>query len=276
MTQTINRSYFQNQRRVTCYTCHSGTSNPGRVPNLTIQYGTPPPDNPDALDFVAIPEDANQVDSIFAKYIQTIGGAQRLNAVTSVAATGTYSGWDTARADVPVEIYGRTPNQMTTVVRRKEGNNTWVFDGRNAWFAGVDSPVPNYTTTYTGGNVTGARTDAIVLVAPATLQRTFDRWQVSEGLLDDKPVMVLQGTKQGEMPVNLYFDEGGLLVRLVRWNDTAVGPIPIQFDFSEYRDVGGVRRPFRWIKTWTNNQATFTMKEMRHNVPVDAARFAKP
>jgi hypothetical protein len=99
---------------------------------------------------------------------------------------------------------------------------------------------------------------------------------VSEDLIDDKPVQVLQGLNQGETPVNLYFDDSGLLVRMVRWSDTAVGPVPTQYDYSDYREVGGVRRPFRWVKTWTNNKATFTLKDVRPNVPIEPARFARP
>jgi hypothetical protein len=55
-----------------------------------------------------------------------------------------------------------------------------------------------------------------------------------------------------------------------------VGPVPTQLDFSDYRDVGGIKMPFRWMKTWTDNQVVMTLKEIRTNVPVDAARFAKP
>jgi hypothetical protein len=128
----------------------------------------------------------------------------------------------------------------------------------------------------TGGNLTGAQVDAMVALAPTTIQKAFSRWLVSEDLIDEKPVQVLQGSNQGQTPVNLYFDELGVLVRVVRWNDTAVGPIPIQFDFSDYRDVAGVRRPFRWVKTWTNNKVTFAMKDIRPNVPIEATRFAKP
>ena len=65
MMNAINRTYFGGERRMTCYTCHSATSNPQRVPNLSIQYGTPPPENPGTMDFIAIPEDADQVDQIF-------------------------------------------------------------------------------------------------------------------------------------------------------------------------------------------------------------------
>ena len=276
MMNTINRTYFGGQKRVTCYTCHTATPIPGRVPNLTIQYGTPPSDNPNALDFIAIPDLANQVDQIFSRYIQALGGAQRLASVTSLVASGTYAGWDTSHVEVPFEVFGRLPDQLTTVVHRKEGNNIWVFDGRNAWFSGVDAAAPNFTLAYTGGNLAGARVEALVMVAPAAIQKAFGRWQVSEALVDDKPVTVLQGANDGQTPVNLYFDESGLLVRLVRWNETAVGPVPTQYDFSDYRDVGGVRRPFRWVKTWTNNRTVFTLKDVRLNAPVDAARFARP
>jgi len=95
-------------------------------------------------------------------------------------------------------------------------------------------------------------------------------------VVNDEPVTVLQGTNQGETPVNLYFDEAGLLVRLVRWNDTAVGPVPTQFDFSDYREVGGVRRPYEWVRVWTNNRVVFKLKDVRLNAPVDASRFQRP
>jgi hypothetical protein len=276
MMNTINKNYFRGERRVTCYTCHSATSSPQRVPNLSIQYGTPPADNPDRLEFVALPDRAKDVDQIFAKYIDTIGGAARLGGVKTLAATGTYAGWDTSHVEVPVEFFGRAPDAFTTVIHRKEGDNIFVFDGRNAWFAGIDAAAPNFTLTYTGGNLAGARVDALVAVAPHTLQQAYSRWDVSEDVIDDTPVTVLQGTNQGQLPVHLYFDDAGLLVRLVRWNDTAVGPVPTRFDFSDYREAGGIRRPFQWVKAWTNNRVVFRLKDVRINAPVDAARFARP
>jgi hypothetical protein len=124
--------------------------------------------------------------------------------------------------------------------------------------------------------VTGARIDALVALAPHTLQKAYGRWQVSEDAIGDTPVTVLQGTNQGETPVNLYFDDSGMLVRLVRWADTVVGPIPTQFDFSDYREVGGIRRPFQWVRTWTNNRVVIKLKNVRINAPVDAARFERP
>ena len=276
MMNTINRNFFGNQKRVTCYTCHSAQNFPQRVPNLSIQYGTPPLDNPDRLEFVNLPDRAKDVDGIFAKWLQVIGGAQAWGAVKSFTAAGTYAGWDTSHVDVPVDFYAQAPNQFTTMVHRKEGDNIFVFNGMNAWFAGVDAAVPNFTLNYTGGNLTGFRVDALVQVAPQTVQKAYQRWQVSEDLVDDQPVTVLQGTNPGETPVNLYFTDDGQLVRLVRWNDTAVGPVPTQFDFSDYRQVGGIRKPFQWVRAWTNNRVVYKLKDVRLNAPVDAARFQRP
>ena len=276
MMNTINRNFFGNQKRVTCYTCHSATASPQRVPNLSIQYGAPPPENPDRLEFIALPDRAAEVDRIFAQYVQAIGGAERWAAVTSFAATGTYAGWDTSHVEVPVELFARAPNQFTTVVHRKEGDNVFVFNGTNAWFAGVDAAAPDFTLQYTGGNLTGARIDALVQIAPHTIQKAYARWQVSEDLVDDEPVTVLQGTNPGETPVNLSFNDAGLLVRLVRWNETAVGPVPTQFDFSDYREVGGIRKPYQWVRAWTNNRVVVTLKDVRINAPVDASRFQRP
>ena len=127
----------------------------------------------------------------------------------------------------------------------------------------------------TGGNLDGARLEALVSF-PAGLRKAFAEWQVSGTSIDDRQVQILQGTNAGELPVNFYFDETGLLVRIVRWNSTAVGTVPIRIDYEDYREVAGVRMPFRSVMTWTDGQNTFALEEVRPNVEIDAARFARP
>lgn len=275
MVNAINRNYFGNQKRVSCATCHTNTSVPQNVPNMAIQYGDPV-DNPNSLEFiVASGSNPSQIDGVFAKYLEALGGAQRLAAVTSYAATGTYAGWDTGLSEVPVEIYAKTPEQYTTIAHRTEGDSVWTYDGRNAWEVSINAALPS-AIPLTKGNLDGARLDAIVALAPARLRQSFAKWEITKGLIDDKPVQILRGTNPGLQPVNFYFDNSGLLVRLQRWNETLVGPVATQYDYSDYRDVGGVTRPFKWVKTSTRNQVTMVIKEMRPNVAIDAARFAKP
>jgi hypothetical protein len=275
MMNTINRNFFGNQKRVSCFTCHSNTSVPQNVPNMAIQYGDPV-DNPNSLEFiVASGSNASQIDGVFAKYVEALGGAARINAVTSFTATGTYSGWDTGLSEVPVEIFAKAPGQYTTVAHRTEGDSVWAYDGQNAWEVSINAALPS-TISLTKGNLEGARLEAVVALAPVRLRQSFSKWEITKGLIDDKPVQILRGSNEGQMPVNFYFDNSGLLVRLQRWNETLVGPVATQYDYSDFRDVAGVKRPFKVVKTSTRNQVTMVMKEIRPNVAIDAAKFARP
>ena len=127
----------------------------------------------------------------------------------------------------------------------------------------------------TGGNLEGARLDALVSF-PAQIQKAFSKWQVTSTTIDDRKIQVLQGINAGQLPINLYFDDSGLLVRVVRWNKVAVGIIPTQIDYTDYRDVAGVKMPFHTVVTWTDGQDTFELSEIQPNVPIEAAKFGKP
>lgn len=273
MMNNINRTYFGGERRVTCFTCHRGDYAPPNVASLALQYSATPPAETNSMTIDPLP--APSADQIFATYLKALGGTQ-VAKLTSIVATGIYSGFDTGDTDVPLEIYARAPNQRTEIVRGiigGLGDSVRTFDGVNAWKAGPDAPVP--LTILTGGNLAGARIEAIVAF-PAGIQQAFSQWQVGSADIDGKPVRVVQGTNPGQLPVNLYFDESGLLVRLVRWSQTAVGIIPTQIDYSDYREVAGIRVPHRWAKTWTNGQSSIRLNKVQVNVSIDAAKFARP
>jgi hypothetical protein len=59
---------------------------------------------------------------------------------------------------------------------------------------------------------------------------------------------------------------------------TVLIPILEQFDFEDYRDVGGVKVPFvirySGIDTWDSWTRTFT--EIKRNVALDEAVFVMP
>lgn len=270
MMRTINTNYFGGASRVTCFTCHRAAYTPETAPRLALQYGTPDED-PNMMAFV--PDTTVRAAQILDKYLDALGGTARLSKVTSFAATGKYSGFDTGFAEVPVEIFARAPDQRTTVVRVETGQNVRVYDGRNGWFAGPDSPAP--IVTLTGGLLDLARIEAI-LAFPAGIERAFSQFVVGNTVIDGSDVQIVQGRNAGLLPVNLYFDTSGLLVRLVRWNQTAVGPVPTQIDYSDYRDVAGVKMPFAWTVSQTYMQMSIQLNEVRPNVAVEAARFAKP
>ena len=271
MMNAINKQYFGGQPRVTCFTCHGGGNRPKAVPNLDLQYGEPV-DDPYAIDFFPSLY-APSIDAVFAKYLQALGGAEQLARLTSFVGTGTYAGYETEQMEVPAEVYVKAPNQMATIARGAAGISVKAYDGRTGWRLQPDTPVP--LLPLSGGNLSGAAIEAMVWF-PAGIQKAFSQWQVGVTAINDRDIVVAQGTSPGQPPVRLYFDESGRLVRLVHWRPTAVGPVPTKVDYADYRTIAGVQMPFQWTRTWTNNQVVMQLKDVRPNVPIDAARFARP
>lgn len=270
MVNTINKENFKGVRSVTCFTCHRGDLKPKVVPSLIVQYSAPMEDPNE----VEIPPNAKgSPDEIFNKYLTALGGTQRLSRFTSYTAKGTYVGFDTHHSKVPVEIFAKAPNQKQFVIHGAFGDKTWVFDGRQAWVASVDKPQP--LMQLNAGNLEGLKVEALVSF-PTGLKANFAQWRVTSTSIDDKDVTVLQGTNPRQPPVNLYFDNSGLLVRLVRFVDTAIGRIPTQIDYADYREVAGVKFPFKITSTWTDGQATVELTDVQPNVNIDAAKFARP
>lgn len=270
MMNGINEANFGGRPRVTCYTCHRTSPTPDDVPSLAAQYADVM-DDPNSMALVRSRSVA--ADQVFAKYMEALGGAQKVAALTSFTARGTYGGFNTGGADLPIEINAKAPNQRMQIVRAPDADNAKTYNGQKAWVAEAWRPLP--LMELTGGNLDGAKIEALTLF-PATIKDGFTGWLVGSATIDDKPAQVLQG-RSGGQPVNFYFDEAtGLLVRTVRWNRTPVGTVPTQTDFSDYRDVAGVKMPFKTVITWTDGQNTIALNQVQANVAVDAAKFATP
>ncbi len=270
MMNAINETNFGGRQMVTCFTCHHASHAPEPIPSLALQYGDVV-DDPNSIRIATDPR--LTPDQVFDRYLQALGGAQRLAAVTSFVARGTYSGFNTSGNDAAIEIAAKAPNLRAESVRTLEGTSVKTYDGRTAWASEDWRPLP--LITLTGGNLEGARVDAMTSF-PATIRQGFARWQAGSTTIDDHPVQVLQGINPGQNPVNFYFDQSGLLVRVVRWNKTMVGTVPTQTDYSDYRDVAGVKMPFKTLVTWTNGQNTIVLDDVRPNVAIEATRFARP
>ena len=270
MMNTINETNFGGRPMVTCFTCHRGSNSPVVSPKRARQYGEPE-DDPNVINFPA--ETRPAATELLDKYLQAIGGTAQLAKVTSFTAKGTYSGFDTDHKEIPVDVYAKAPNQRTWIIHMPDGDSVRVFDGRNGWWVGPDAPAPE---TLTSGNLDRYRLEALAAF-PMGLKDAFKTWKVGRSVIDDKSVYIVQGANPPLLPVNLYFDnKSGLLVRLVRWNATPVGPVPTEINYDDYRDVAGVKMPFTWTVSQTYMQMTIKLTAISPNVPIDPKVFAKP
>jgi Photosynthetic reaction centre cytochrome C subunit len=277
MVNALNKANFAGERKVTCYTCHRATDRPEAVPSLLDQYSVPT-DDPDRVEVVSgAAQSVKKVSpsEILDKYIEAIGGVPAVAKLTSFAAKGTYEGYETLSEKVPLEIFANAPNQLTTIVHTQNGDSVTTYDGNRGWIAAADKLMR--VLPLSGGDLEGAKMDAS-LSFPVRIKEAF-QWRTGfpSVSIDDHPVQVIQDAVRGDAGTKLYFDsQSGLLVRQVRYVDTAVGVIPTRIDYSDYRTVAGVKVPFRRVVTWTDGRSTIELSEVQPNVRIEAAKFGTP
>jgi hypothetical protein len=125
--------------------------------------------------------------------------------------------------------------------------------------------------------VDGAKLTA-ALTFPGQIKQLLRQWRVGPpAVIDDRDMTLVQGTMNGKFPVNLYFDdESGLLTRTVAYADSPVGLAPMQVDYGDYREVAGVKVPFKLVVTWLDGRSTIQLTDIKPNEAVDSSKFARP
>jgi photosynthetic reaction center cytochrome c subunit len=276
MVATINRTNFGGAQFVTCYTCHHGRMRPTTTIALDALYGPP---NEEKDDIVAPGEGGPSVDQILDKYIQALGGAQRLASIKSFIATGTSVGYEGLGGGGQFLICGKAPDQRMVQIVFKDhperGDSTRAYNGSAGWIKSPRGLLGEYELA--GGELDGLRLEA-QLAFPGQIKQVLTNLRAGNpDSINGSDVDVVQGTGPRGVLATFYFDkQSGLLVRLVRYGRSPVGRVPVQSDYSDYRDVGGVKFPFKYTFSWLDGRDAFQLTEIKTNVPIDAAMFGKP
>ena len=273
MVQNLNKTNFGGRQVVTCWTCHRGQVRPAVTPPLDFAYGDAVVVLPDLLPRAT--SGGSTLDQIFDKFIQASGGAARVNALTSYTAKGKSLLFGEVGEGNPAEIFAKADGHVATFVHQQEGDVVRAYDGTNAWWQLPLTVTPQYPLTAT--LLEGAKFDA-VMAFPWKIRPFFTNWRVSYPTsIDGVDVDVVQGNSPTGMIGTLYFDKKtGLLKRYIRYANTMVGRIPTQVDYDDYRDVAGVKMPFKYSYAWVSERDDWTFTSYEPNVAIDAAKFGRP
>jgi photosynthetic reaction center cytochrome c subunit len=295
MVSTINRTNFGGRQLVTCWTCHHGRDRPGVTPSMETVYGTPSLE----MDDVVTPAQGQlSANEILDGYIQALGGAERLSRLTSYTGKGTSVGFGGFGGEGQVRIFANAPDQRTMVIEFKDtpdrGDATRSFDGRVGWLRTPLSVIGEYELS--GSELDGARLDA-QLSFPGQIKQVLTSLRVGwpttisdlpapssqmtgtsmEMIGQDREVHVVQGTSPRGSLVTLYFDtRTALLLRMVRYGNSPIGRLPTQIDYADYRELDGIKLPFRMTFAWLNGRDAIQLNEIQTNVPIDPTRFGRP
>jgi hypothetical protein len=276
MVATINRTNFGNVQRVTCWTCHHGRDIPASTIALDNLYDTP---NSEKDDIVKAETEGPTATQILDKYIEALGGAQKLNALTSVVVKGASIGYMGLGGNGDFTVYAKAPNQRTTLITFKDhpdrGESTWAFNGTTGWIKTPRGLLGEYELV--GGELDGARLEA-QMAFPGQIKQALTNWRVGpKQSIGDRDFVVVQGTGPRNLLATLYFDtQTNLLARMIRYSPSPVGRMPTQIDYADYRDVGGIKFPFEYKFLWLDGRFTAKINDVKTNQPIDAAIFGKP
>jgi photosynthetic reaction center cytochrome c subunit len=270
MMFVINKDNFEGHREVTCYSCHRGSAKPAGMPPVMTEEPNEAMGGPKKLDGETKEYSGPSPDQLLEKYVQAIGGAAAVERVTSRVMKGTIEFGGKA---LPIEIYSKDPDKRVSFTHMPEGDNVTAFNGHEGWLGMPGHPLREML----GSDLDGAAIDADLHLA-THLKPMFSQMRVpATEKVGDREAYVVVGQREGKPPIQLFFDEqSGLLVRLVRIGETALGQMPTQIDYADYRDAGGVRIPYRWTLARPGGRFTIQVIEVKENVPVDDAKFVKP
>jgi len=279
MVLTLNRTSFEGELEVTCYTCHRGSAHPGAIPALGADAAKPAPhlhedEGEEQDEHAKLPSS----DQILDKYLAAVGGANALMKIKTRVLRGTI---DAMGSQNPIEIYAEGPDKRISISHPHSGPSVTAFNGEVGWLttpAGVHQMTP--------AEREAARIDA-QLYFPARLRSLYKEFQVHRGeevagrqtvVLSAQPEIRSQfipARPTARPTLRLYFDqENGLLLRLVRYAETPLGRNPTQIDYADFRENDGVKIPYRWTRP--NGSFTIRIDKVEQNVPIDEKLFLPP
>ena len=264
MTREINRTHFDGAKTVSCITCHRGAE-------LPVLY--PPVPEEGAGRVAAAPAAANlpAAGQILDRYLEAVGGAAALRKISTRVQKGSFVSGDSR---VPYEIYAKGPNRRAAITHEPDGDTFNVFNGTSGWLEITASSPP-------GRDLTPSETAAAKLDADlqftADPRRLVPDWRVlPPETIDGRQMYVLSGKPENMRPVRLYFDpRTGLLARVLRYTEVALGFTPVRIDYADYRDVDGVKIPFRWTQSRPSGSSTVRIETVQQNVPIEDSRFGR-
>jgi outer membrane lipoprotein-sorting protein len=268
MMMAINKENFEGHREVTCYSCHRGSTSP--VPTPIISEEEPKPaatEQSKTAEAKPVLPPANQ---LLEKYLSAVGGAEALQKITSRVEKGTLTAF--GGQHFSTEIFSKVPDKRLSVMHLPNGDSLTAFDGHQGWLS-----VPGRVHMMSAAENAAAGIDAD-LYFPLHVKSLYKKFRVEPGeKINGRDTYLVVGESEGKLPLRLYMDkESGLLLRLVRYADTALGLNPTQIDYTDYRDSSGLKIPFRWTLSRPGNQFTIQVDQVQVNVPVDDAKFVPP
>jgi hypothetical protein len=225
---------------------------------------------------------AQTADEVVEKYLAAIGGRAALGKLTSRTTIGTIT-LSTPGGDVsgPVEIYNQAPNKSRTLIKldlSSFGAGQMTFDQRFDGSSGYVLDTLQGNRDITGNQLENMKNSSFP--TPFLNHQELGATVALGGKekVGEREAYVLIFTPKSGSVARQFIDaESYLPIKSVlKINLPQVGDVEQTTEFSDYRDVDGVKVAFAVKATSAVQSSSVAISKVEHNVPIDAALFSKP
>jgi len=270
MMRSINDENFGGKVVVNCNTCHRGQPQPASIPAVAQAAWLK---SADKAETIAPSASLPTADQIFDKYVQAVGGRVAVEKLKTRVLKGSVESYNamTKPVSLPFEIY-EAPNKTLVIINTPNGSTDQGYNGVTGWISS-----PREKREMTAEELAQFKQGAEIYET-IKLKNSYTRTIVigREGTTN-RQAYVVEVTDGGGETERLLFDtQTGLLIRRRVEFETALGTIPEETDFEDYQEVGGVKLPFTIRLSKLDSGLIRRFTEIKHNVPVDDAKFNMP
>lgn len=212
-------------------------------------------------------------DEILDKYVKASGGKEAIQKLTSRSAKGTFE-IEAMGMTGGFQSFAKAPNKTATIIEIPGfGTVNQVFDGTKGW----DSN-PQTGLRELAGNELAAQKREADFYQTINLKSHYSKLTVkSKEKVGTAEAYLVEAVPAEGSPEKMYFDvTSGLLIRTDTERDLPDGKMAIEVYMSDYKQVDGVNIPHTLKQVTPMFAMTIKMAEIKHNVAVDDAKFAKP
>jgi hypothetical protein len=264
MVLAINQQQALNGAKVTCFTCHRGSTTPARFPPL-------PPDE-HSTDGAPAARPLPSADAVWSAYIRAVGGEGAANGFATTIMSAIDDRSEGRRGSIEVIFKGSDRFRMTLRVP-PDGPVSQAVDKGSGWVA-IDA----VTRPLRPDEVVRARRSSMRFRV-IKLERPSDLRIVGVERVGNREAYVAATDVGAPSQTTWFFDtETGLLLRERKTTETDLLPLQEQIDYEDYRQVDGVTVPFRtrWSDGSPFSTSVRTFTSIRHNVDVEDSVFKMP
>jgi tetratricopeptide (TPR) repeat protein len=213
------------------------------------------------------------VDELLARYVEAMGGEKAIKSVTSRAIKGTIDIPGVSRGGV-YEIYQEAPNKIMTYYRAHPiGRMQYAYNGRVAWLLAAGALKQMKSPT----ELQQVQREADIY-APLRVKANYAKVTlVGMSQIGYRDVYVLDLQPALGAVERFYLDAKTYLparINTIRKLNGIAEPVEIYLD--DWKAVDGVQIAFSVTQRFAGITLSFTVTEIKHNLPLDMTLFEQP